>query len=407
MKLGRLITMFLLMALILSACGTPDAENIAVIKTEETCVESQINTLLNDAMKKRVERRCEEIVLLYYDLYVSADKTEPESKWDDAFLSQSSIDAIENLLMDAGLDVMDSNGEYPSYLTTAENFYEFWDAVQNQQAAEQEIIAIRENGALAYRLFSYQDGVFYVYSMGYPVDGDPDFNYEKHEVLDCDLTDRGNFYYRIYPADDKHYADFSLIRMEAPNLELWDLNMKYIWAGGYMGTNMFLTDWTENDFGGLSFNDLWEYLYYDYHGIWPDGYTFIPDQYCYQIPAAEFEEVILQYFNIDLDMLREMGQYNAEGDCYPFCPIETNDYVFLYYYTVESEVTAYRINPDGTITLTVEMLSTDLKMDCLFAHEVTIRPLENGKFQFVGNKVIYQTEYGLPYCEPRLSWDDP
>lgn len=42
------------------------------------------------------------------------------------------------------------------------------------------------------------------------------------------------------------------------------------------------------------------------------------------------------------------------------------------------------------------MLSTDLKTDCLFAHEVTVRPLENGRFQYVGNKVTYQTEYGLP-----------
>lgn len=41
------------------------------------------------------------------------------------------------------------------------------------------------------------------------------------------------------------------------------------------------------------------------------------------------------------------------------------------------------------------MLSTDLKTDCLFAHEVTVRPLENGRFQYVGNKVTYQTEYGF------------
>lgn len=344
-----------------------------------------------------MEQRCKEITSMYYDLYVSADKTEPQTEWDNPVLSRSSIDAIESLLIEAGLDVIDTDEIYPGHLVTADNFYRFWDDTKQGRSSQQEIITILESGTLSYRLFVHEDGMTYVHFMNYPVEGTSDLHYEKHEVLDWDLTDRGNFYYRIYPADDKHYADFSLIRMEAPNLELWDLNMKYIWAGGYIGTNMFLTDWTENDFDELSFNDLWEYLYYDYHGIWPDGYTFIPDQYCYQIPAAEFEEVILQYFNIDLDMLREMGQYNAEGDCYPFRPIETNDYVFLYYYTVESEITAYRINPDGTITLTVEMLSTDLKMDCLFAHAVTIRPLENGQFQYISNKVTYQTEYGLPF----------
>ncbi|MGN8946284.1 DUF6070 family protein [Bariatricus sp. HCP28S3_E4] len=69
-------------------------------------------------------------------------------------------------------------------------------------------------------------------------------------------------------------------------------------------------------------------------------------------------------------------------------------------------MTEYKINSDGTLTLTVAMLSTDLKTDCLFAHEVTVRPLENGRFQYVGNKVTYQAEYGLPFCEPRITWNE-
>ena len=73
---------------------------------------------------------------------------------------------------------------------------------------------------------------------------------------------------------------------------------------------------------------------------------------------------------------------------------------------INSNTFEYKINSDGTLTLTVAMLSTDLKTDCLFAHEVTVRPLENGRFQYVGNKVTYQTEYGLPFCEPRITWNE-
>lgn len=406
MKSNKLMTVILLIALILSACGTPVEETVQNTSAEETIIENETSTLPSDPMQKRVQQRCEEIVWLYDDLYLRADKTEPQNQWDAPVLLQSSIDAIENLLIDEGLDVMDTNGAYPSYLTTAENFYAFWDAVKQQETTEQEVISIRDSGTLVYRLFTYQDGVAYVYNMSYPVDGSADPYYEKHEVLDWELTDKGNFYYRIYPAGDKHYADYSLIRLVSPDLELYDLTMKYIWAGGYIGTNMFLTDWTENDWKNLSFNDLWEYLYYNYYGeqFLSDGYTYIQDQYSYEIPSAEFEKVVLPYFNIDLDTFRELAQYNAEGDYYPWRQVESNDYVFLYYYTIDPEVTAYRVNSDGTITLTVEMLSTDLKMDCLFAHEVTIRPLENGQFQYIGNKVTYQTEYGLPYCVPRLMW---
>lgn len=400
MNLNRLAGLMILVIL-LSACSGPNDGSQPSISNGHNTLESQ-----PDPMKETIEKRCKEITSMYYDLYVSADKSEPQNQWDNPVLSQSSIDAIESLLMNAGLDVIDTNGVYPSHLSTADNFYCFWYDIEQDRSAEQEIIWILEDGALSYRLFVHQDGVTHVYSMRYPVDGNRNVNYEKHKVLEWELTDKGNFYYRIYPAGDKHYSDYALIRMYEPNIELFDLTMKYIWAGGYVGTNIFLIDWTEDNFGDLSFNDIFESLYYDCYGkqFWPEGYDFISEQGCCKIPAAEFEEVVLPYFDIDLDTFREMAQYDAEGDFYPWRQIQTNDFVFLYYYMVEPEVTEYKVNSDGTITLTVEMLSTDLATDCLFAHEVTVRPLENGKFQYVSNKVTYQTEYGLPFCEPRLTW---
>ena len=400
MNLNRLAGLMILVIL-LSACSGPDDGSQPSISNGHSTPESQ-----SDPIQEMIEQRCKEITSMYYDLYVSADKSEPQNQWDNPVLSQSSIDAIESLLMNAGLDVIDTNGAYPSHLSTADNFYRFWYDIEQDRSSEQEIIWILEDGALSYRLFVHQDGVTHVYSMRYPVDGNRNVNYEKHKVLEWELTDKGNFYYRIYPAGDKHYSDYALIRMAESDMELYDLTMKYIWAGGYVGTNIFLIDWTEDDFGDLSFNDIFESLYYDCYGkqFWPEGYDFILEQSCCKIPAAEFEEVVLPYFDIDLDTFREMAQYDAEGDYYPWRQIQTNDFVFLYYYMVEPEVTEYKVNSDGTITLTVEMLSTDLAMDCLFAHEVTVRPLENGQFQYVGNKVTYQTEYGLPFCEPRLTW---
>ena len=45
-------------------------------------------------------------------------------------------------------------------------------------------------------------------------------------------------------------------------------------------------------------------------------------------------------------------------------------------------------------------------MDCLFSHEMTARPLRENGFRFVSNRVLSQTKYGLPYCVPRLAWED-
>lgn len=392
MKSSNIVILCVMLLLLFSGCN--GQSDTTAIQTEE------------DPVQEYMVTRCEEIAAMYHDLYLESEKSEPADQWSEEVLSQSSIDAMESRLMDAGIDVLDTNGDYPSYLPTSDHLYDFLDHVQRGEPAEQEIFSILESGDLSYRLFRCGEDGTYCYTMRFRLDSDEDPYYERHRVLDWELTDKGNFFYRIYPAGDKHYEDYALIRTVQPDAELWDLTFQYIYPGGYVGSNIFLTDWDEENWNELSFNDVWEYLYFACYGVQyqTDSVTYIPEKDSYMVPAGTFEETVLPYFNIDLERFRKMAQYDAEGDGYPWRPIYTNDFVFLWYYTCEPEVTAYTTNSDGTVTLTVELLSTDLKVDCLFAHEVTVRPLENGQFQYVGNKVTYQTEYGLPYCQPRLTW---
>lgn len=373
------------LCLLLCACGAPGA-----------------------GQERDIQKRCRQIVSLYRDLYDSAQKEPAADRWEEQTLSQQSIDAIEARLLERGLDVIDSSADCPGYFVNAEHFRQFWDSVQRDEEASQEVIAIRDSGALSYRLLTHQDGTTYVYSLVYSLAGDEDPDYEMHQVYGAELTEQGNFYYRINPEDDCHYANYTLIRLQKPDQELWELYSKYILAGGYTATNIFLTDWTEDDFSPLCFNDLWEYVYRYRTGtqFWPDGCAYDKSRNCYLIPAAEFESVVLPFFKLDAQPLRQLADYDAQTDSYPWRQVESNDYAFyLSYYTIEPEVTACRTNADGTLALTVEARSTDLGIDCLFSHEVTVRPMEDGGFQFVGNRVLSQTEKGLPYCEPRLTWD--
>ena len=373
------------LCLLLCACGAPGA-----------------------GQERDIQKRCRQIVSLYRDLYDSAQKEPAADRWEEQTLSQQSIDAIEARLLERGLDVIDSSADCPGYFVNAEHFRQFWDSVQRDEEASQEVIAIRDSGALSYRLLTHQDGITYVYSLVYSLAGDEDPDYEMHQVYGAELTEQGNFYYRINPEDDCHYANYTLIRLQKPDQELWELYSKYILAGGYTATNIFLTDWTEDDFSPLCFNDLWEYVYRYRTGtqFWPDGCAYDKSRNCYLIPADEFEAAVLPFFKLDAQTLRQLADYDAQTDSYPWRQVESNDYAFyLSYYTIEPEVTACRTNADGTLALTVEARSTDLGVDCLFSHEVTVRPMEDGGFQFVGNRVLSQTEKGLPYCEPRLTWD--
>ena len=49
----------------------------------------------------------------------------------------------------------------------------------------------------------------------------------------------------------------------------------------------------------------------------PEGYKFMPERECYQIPAAEFEAVVLPYFEIALDFKLS---FSARSACVsPLC----------------------------------------------------------------------------------------
>ena len=399
MKYRKLMTWACIVSLGLVACGKDTLPNFQQTEIPTASIASPLaESLPVDPMQNRLEVRCEEIAAAYRPLYEALDGTAP---------TQSGIDAMEELLIRKGLDVIDTNGIYPSYLVTSEHFHSFWNAVQGQKQTEQEVIMIAASGVLVYRLFTYDGTVGFLYSMTYPLDGERKPLYECHSIKDWELTEKENFFYRVLPANDKHYPDFSRIRLAPPNHELYDITMYYIFPIGYIAANVFLIDWSEENWENLSFNDQFEYLYLTRFGkqFNGDGYPMLKNQYGYAIPGEEFETVVLPYYNIDLDTFRELAHYDWNGDYYPWRPLETNDFAFIWYYNIEPEVTAYSKNADGTLTLTVEALSTDLKTDCLFAHEVTVRPLENGGFQYVGNRVTYQTAYGLPCTVPRRMWE--
>lgn len=133
-----------------------------------------------------------------------------------------------------------------------------------------------------------------------------------------------------------------------------------------------------------------------------DAYTAGENGYSFKIPAEEFESALLPYFQIAQDELRRLARHDAAEDCYPWKPFLTNDAVWYFFPFLEPEVTKCRDHGDGTLTLTVDVGSADLKTDRLFSHELTVLVTGGDQFQYVSNKLTYQTAYGLPPDEARL-----
>ena len=361
----------------------------------------------NDLIFRRMTARCKKVTAMYDIIYQQAEKTEPEDRWSDPCLTQSGLDAIETLLTEAGLDVLDTQEPYPSYLPTPERLYDFLDTSGRKNSKKLEIFGILPSGDLSYRLFQWENGELVVYSMCFHPGGTEPLEYERNQGLDWELTEKGNFFYRIYPAEFGHYEDYALIRTVRPDPELWDLAERYLSPAGYVAANLFLTDWWENDWNDLCLNDIWDHIYYFQNGeqYQGDPFAYVSGLDGFMVPSQLFEGTLLPYLCMNLETFRDLASYDAARDAYPWRPLRSNDFLFLEYPSFQPEVTACQDNSDGTITLTVEMMSTDLKTDCLFAHALTVRPLEDSGFQYVGNRVTYQTQYGLPYCAPRLTWN--
>lgn len=326
---------------------------------------------------------------------------------DIVFSPQYSVDAIEEHFIQQGLPVLDSQENCPSWLANPAHVYSFWEKVQSGKDAELKYLSVHKNGILNYTALHYQNnvGTYVCACIDWDDQNKPFVSmWETHTIQDMELSENGNFYYRIRPANDKHYVDYCMLRLEPPDPELWQMTNRYICPIGYYSVNIFLCDWDEQNYGELSLTDLLEYLYLmDHNETLPyEKYPSVPVEESFLVPASIFERTILSHFRISKDLLHERCRYNADDNSYPWTPFYTNDAVQYWFPYVDPEVIAKRDNPDGTFTLTVNVSSADLKADTVFVHEVTIRPTGNNGFQYVSNRIVSQTEYGMPNKQPRF-----
>ena len=167
-----------------------------------------------------------------------------------------------------------------------------------------------------------------------------------------------------------------------------ELSRKYLLPISFEQNNMFIVDWSEEDFGDLNFYDMYDILYPKVNGQYV---PYVADDNLsvsavYRIPKEEFESVIMKYFNIDSETLQSKTVYDSEDSTYEYKPrgfeeVEYPEYPY-------SEVIGYTENSDGTITLTANVVFPYSGNSKVYAHEVVVRPLEDGGVQYVSNRII-------------------
>ncbi|MCI9575860.1 MAG: hypothetical protein HFJ84_04135 [Clostridiales bacterium] len=406
-KLISFIALMLMLITVLNGC-TNSSSNGGTSNSEDS-KDEPLNARydgekLSSEKKDEIQGKVEKLVSLY-----NAEKQVSQNWPDKLDLSQETIDAIETTLIEAGYPIMNSDSIYPDYLENAQDIYSFWEAVQENRDAETEFWEVLSSGALYYGSLQYADGeATAIYAL-------TEWNEQgklevrsgtKKEVLNWDMTSDNNFYYQDV-GESRGWDAARLLRLKPVDKTLYDLNAKYIMPIGYYNVNLFLCDWDTSNYGSLCFNDLFEALYRlrnnDY--IYARDFEQVdvdepyPYYYCC-IPAEIFDATILPYFEIPLSAFREKTLYDSEKDIYPWQDLNCSN--IAYFPTVIPEVTEVVKNEDGSITLKVTVMCLDKQTDCLFTHEVTVMPSDDGEFKYLGNKITFKGQQELPLSEPRI-----
>ena len=200
---------------------------------------------------------------------------------------------------------------------------------------------------------------------------------------------------------------YTALRVQPLDETYRELSRKYLLPISFEQNNMFIVDWSEEDFGDLNFYDMYDILYPKVNGQYA---PYVADDNLsvsavYQIPKEEFESVIMKYFNIDSETLQSKTIYDSENLTYEYKPrgfeeVEYPEYPY-------SEVVGFTENNDGTITLTANVVFPYAGDSKVYAHEVVVRPLENGRVQYVSNRIIpSEDNYRETWHTPRLTLEE-
>ena len=385
--------------LMLSVSGCSDAPS-----EEDTVSETVIDI---QAIPEESQENAEEIINICIELY---KKAADENKIADL----ETIRCIVNCLGENGYPAVDSRNQIN--MTEPEKVVEFCEKVDAQEEAEITILEVSYlGGFVKYDLHTKDGNVdvvrsYYKYENGNmkrEVIGNYQAEYwnytEEGYLMFSGVWFSGELYVLTLSGAEEHTA----LRVQPLDETYRELSRKYLNPISFERNNMFIVDWSEEDFGDLNFYDMYDILYPKVNGQYV---PYVADDNLsvsavYQIPKEEFESVIMKYFNIDSETLQSKTIYDSENLTYEYKPrgfeeVEYPEYPY-------SEVVGFTENSDGTITLTANVVFPHAGDSKVYAHEVVVRPLEDGGVQYVSNRIIpSEDNYRETWHTPRLTLEE-
>ena len=384
-KKAPLFVMIMLILLILTGCSdeAPEVSDIEITQQDRE-VYSFDN---NDS----VSTEC--IAELLSDIYEEAVDMN----------TLGSLDMMRRMvarLGENGYVAVDSGNQID--MTQAEQAFDFCKAVDEKEMDELTIIVVMEMGIRKFDLKT-EDGNVNIVREYYQYDQNGSLQNRSTVSYPADFwqyTEEGYLIFEGSYFSDESYIltlsdtpEHTMLRILPLDEKCREYNRKYILPVGYEQNNLFLCNWSEDDFGDLDFYDLFDRFYPMTHSQ-PVPYMADEDLgvgAVYQIQGELFENVIGAYFNMDRETLRSKTTYLSELAAYEYRP--RGFYEVEYPDIAYPEVVSYTENEDGTVTLYINAVYPSGNMSKEFAHITVIRPLSEESFQYVSNEITLPEGY--------------
>lgn len=390
----------------LTGCGgqsVNDGENISGEVTEDEWEKEEVST---DSSQQELS---DDIRMLCQEIY---EKTAA-----DTFRSLETLQAVIQKFGERGYPAVDSKNQID--MTQKEQVLRFCESVEQAEEAQLTIVVAETPEKVDGYYLSTANGKVEVIKEHYQYNNEcfENMGSVRYSADSWQYTEEGYLIFTGSSFSEQSYVltmsdvpEVTALRVEPLDDKCREYNRLYLLPVGYAKNNLFLCGWNEEDYGKLDFYDAFDCFYSMING---QPVPYVPDENInigtvYQIAPEEFESVLMKYLPADKDNIRSHTIYLPEHSTYTYRP--RGFYEVEYSNIPYPEVVSYEEHDDGTVTLTVNAVYPGEGTSKAFTHEVIVRPMEEGGFQYVSNRMLpSRDDYDTGWHTDRLTdeeWDE-
>lgn len=361
---------------------------------------------VDEKIKSKAESDCKKAMETIQKEYQQLKKNPAEEVIIHSTDTEKAVEQMMETL--SALDAPILAEEFYCNMLNYEKMEDFLNQVQNGKKTKIVTYELHLDMGIGRREFTFDGEELYVLytSASWNETGNPVITTTTYtRIKEWQYTQKGWFAYELCVPEPPEVTEIFngnvMTRVAPREEESRDIMLRYLLPLGYQGNNLLCSNWDIHDLKDLDYNGLFEALYImEYQKSLP------LKQYSQGIPKEEFENLIMKYLPVTVEELEKYAVFDSEQKVYLWARSGCGNYVPQEFGTSIPEITKIKENADGTTTLTVDAVCEMLGTDALFSHELTLRFLQDGRVEYLGNRIIGDGLEKIPEYQYRLETKD-